>query len=274
MCRWLAYVGAPVLMEELLIKPEHSLIDQSLACELGAEQTNGDGFGVGWYDDQSTPGMYKSVEPAWNDRNLISISKHIRSHLFLAHVRATTGTPIQQTNCHPFQKDEWLFVHNGVIREYERVRRDLAFAVDPALFPRIEGTTDSELMFNLALTFGMSDDPLRALELMTGFVERVGREHDVEHPVQMTLGLSNGQLLYGVRYSSEHRSRTLYHSTDMVALQQINPDLQQFSADARAIVSEPLSEMQEAWEKVPESSAFVIDSGKVSVQPFTPCNPR
>ena len=119
MCRWIAYDGAPLLMEELILKPEHSLIVQSLASTEGAEPTNGDGFGVGWYDDQATPGVYKSIEPAWNDRNLTSLAKHIRSHLFIAHVRATTGTPIQQTNCHPFTKSSWLFVHNGVLAFFQ-----------------------------------------------------------------------------------------------------------------------------------------------------------
>jgi len=270
MCRWIAYVGSPVHMDELILKPEHSLIDQSLASKEGAETTNGDGFGVGWYGDTLEPGLYKSTEPAWNDRNLAELSKHIRSHLFLAHVRATTGTPIQQTNCHPFCHRQWLFVHNGVIRDYHRVRRDLAFAVDPVLFPGIEGTTDSELMFNLALTFGLESDPIVALERMTGFVEDVGRRHNVEHPVQMTLGLSDGKRLFAVRYSSERQSRSLYHSREIAALKELNPKFRKFPDDVHAIVSEPLSEMSEMWERVPESSAVVVDAGTLTVQPFEP----
>lgn len=273
MCRWIAYAGASVPMEELILKPEHSLIDQSLASEQGAETTNGDGFGVGWYGDQPEPGIYKSTEPAWNDRNLAVLSKHISSHLFLAHVRATTGTPIQQTNCHPFGRNSWLFVHNGVIRGYEHIKRDLMFEVDPELFFGIEGTTDSELMFNLALTYGLTREPLAALERMAGFIEDAGRRHGVEFPLQMTLGLSDGSRLCAVRYSSEHQSRSLYHSTSMEALQQINPELERFSRDARAIVSEPLGEMKEAWVRVPESSAVVVESGEVEVLPFTPRPP-
>jgi len=270
MCRWLGYIGEPLLMEELILKPEHSLIDQSLASEQGAETTNGDGFGVGWFGEEPEPGVYKSTEPAWNDRNLVSLCRHIRSHLFLAHVRATTGTPIQQTNCHPFTKDRWLFVHNGLINGFEHVKRDIAFEIDPDLFFGIEGTTDSELMFNLALTYGLRDEPLAALERMTGFIEETGRRKGVEMPVQMTLGLSDGKRLCGVRYSSEHQSRTLYHSASMAALQRINPDLERFSPDTRAIVSEPLGRMSEAWVKVPESSAVIVEGGDIEVRPFTP----
>jgi predicted glutamine amidotransferase len=69
-CRWLAYSGSPVLIKELLLEPQHSLIDQSLHSRLGAETTNGDGFGIGWYGVGESPGVFHSVEPAWNDRNL------------------------------------------------------------------------------------------------------------------------------------------------------------------------------------------------------------
>ena len=102
MCRWLAYTGSPVLMWDLLYKPEHSLIVQSMNSTLGYEPTNGDGFSVGWYGEGDTPGVFRSTEPAWNDRNLAALSAHIRSSCVLAHVRASTGSPVQQTSCHPF----------------------------------------------------------------------------------------------------------------------------------------------------------------------------
>src|SRR5215218_1148781 len=81
MCRWLAYSGSPILLEELLYKPEHSLIDQSLHARLGVETTNGDGFGVGWYDANAyAPAIFRSVEPAWNDRNLREVAALSGAH--------------------------------------------------------------------------------------------------------------------------------------------------------------------------------------------------
>ncbi len=260
-------------MEELILKPEHSLIHQSLASEQGAETTNGDGFGVGWYGDQPEPGVYKSTYPAWNDRNLKELSRHISSHLFLAHVRATTGSPIQQTNCHPFKNGSWLFVHNGLIRGFEHIKRDLVLEIDPDLFFDIEGSTDSELMFYLALTYELHRDPLAAVERMAGFVESAGRRHGVDAPLQMSLGFSDGTRLYAVRYSSERQSRTLYHSTDMEALQHINPDLGQFSSNTRVIVSEPLNDMNGAWAQIPEASAVTVEAGNIEVRPFEPRPP-
>ena len=75
-------------------------------------------------------------------------------------------------------------------------------AVEPALYPCIEGSTDSEVMFYLALTFGLEDDPIGALERMAGFVEAAGHRIDVAEPLQMTVGLSDGERVYAVRYAS------------------------------------------------------------------------
>src|SRR5262245_46812502 len=160
MCRWMVYSGDPLLVEKLLFKPEHSLIEQSLHSRMGATTTNGDGFGIGWYGTGSTPAIFKSVDPAWNDQNLRELSSQAETPLFFAHVRASTGTPVQRSNCHPFRRDNWLWMHNGLVRGFHDLKRDLAFAVDPSLYAAIEGSTDSEMLFFLALTFGLEDDPI------------------------------------------------------------------------------------------------------------------
>ena len=143
MCRWIAYAGGPVYLEELLFKPKHSLIDQSLAACAGETTTNGDGFGVGWYGNGQAPGLYKGIQPAWSDENLLDLASQIKSPMFMAHVRSTTGTAIQRTNCHPFRHGRWLFQHNGAISDFPEVKRDLVLAISPSLFPEISGSTDS-----------------------------------------------------------------------------------------------------------------------------------
>src|SRR5262252_10717719 len=215
MCRWLAYSGSTILIDDLLYKPEHSLIAQSLNSTLGAETTNGDGFGIGWYGVGDTPGVFHSIEPAWNDRNLREVSGHIESGLVFAHIRASSGTPVQQTNCHPFRHGKWLWMHNGVIHEFKEVKRDLVLAVDPSLYPFIEGSTDSEVFFFLALTFGLEDDPPAAVEAAVGLIEDVGRRHGVEQPIQMTVATTDGKRVWGFRYSSVRDSRSLFYSTDV-----------------------------------------------------------
>jgi glutamine amidotransferase len=196
MCRWLAYSGSPILLEELLYKPAHSLIDQSMHARLGATTTNGDGFGVGWYTSGDTPGVFRAVGPAWSDRNLRELAGHVTSPLFLAHIRASTGTAVQQTNCHPFRHGRWLWVHNGMIRDFMQVKRDLVLAVDPSLYPAIEGSADSEVMFFLALTFGLEHDPPTAVERMAGFVEAVAAKQGIKEPLQMTIGTSDGERVW------------------------------------------------------------------------------
>ena len=121
MCRWLAYSGSPVLLDELLLKPRYSLIDQSLHSRFGATTTNGDGLGIGWYGVGETPGVFHCIEPAWNNRNLQELARHIVSPLVFAHIRASTGGAIQQTNCHPFRHGAWLWMHNGLINEFAAV---------------------------------------------------------------------------------------------------------------------------------------------------------
>jgi predicted glutamine amidotransferase len=277
MCRWLAYSGSPVLIEELLYKPEHSLIDQSRHARMGVDTTNGDGFGVGWYDaDAQTPAVFRSIEPAWNDRNLREVAGHVHSPLFLAHIRASTGTAVQQTNCHPFRHGKWLWVHNGLVRDFHLVKRDLALAVDESLYPYMEGSADSETLFYLALTFGLEEDPPKAVERMVGFVEEVGHRHDVEHPIQMTIGTTDGKNVWAFRYSSERKSRTLFYSTDVRTVRELHPErerLQELADESRIIVSEPLGDLPGAWNEVPESSYGVVQEGEDELRPFRPVAP-
>jgi glutamine amidotransferase len=272
-CRWLAYSGTPIRLEDLLLERDRSLIDQSLHSRLGATTTNGDGFGVGWYDDEQLPRLYRSTHPAWNDRNLRELAAAVSSPLFFAHVRAATGTAVQETNTHPFRHGTWLWMHNGLVREFARVRRDLVLAVDESLFPSIEGTTDSEVMFYLALTFGLEDDPVAAVERMVGFVEKTGREQGVELPLQMTVATTDGRTIWAFRYSSEGDSRSLFFSTRMDALKAHYPELVELarlSDETRAIVSEPLGDLEGAWNEVPESHVGIVRPGADELRPFSP----
>src|SRR5689334_20134786 len=272
MCRWLAYSGSPILLQEVLYGGTHSLIDQSLHSRLGAETTNGDGFGIGWYDEEATPGVFRSVEPAWNDENLREITTHLRSHLFFAHIRAAIGSPVQQTNCHPFRHDKWLFMHNGFIDGFAEIKRDMVLAIDPALFPTMAGGTDTEYLFHLALTLGLQDDPPDAVARAIGMVEELGRRRGVKNPFQGTIATSDGEHLWAFRYSSEGKSRSLFFSRDVRTLRDLYPDreiLQQISDDARLIVSEPVGDLPGAWNEVPESSYGVVGFGQDQLLPFS-----
>ncbi|MER7759223.1 class II glutamine amidotransferase [Streptomyces sp. NPDC097619] len=289
MCRWLAYSGTPVLLDDVLYRPAHSLIDQSRHSKLGVETTNGDGFGLGWYGSRNEaasgsgtgsggggrgePSVFRDIGPAWSNRNLREIASYVRSPLFFAHVRASTGTAVQETNCHPFRHGRWLWMHNGAVTDFHRLRRDLCLAVDPALFSAIEGSTDSEVMFYLAVTFGLDQDVPGAVARMAGLVERVGKEHGVEHPLQMTVAVSDGDRLWCFRYSSQGRSRSLFHSARPERLRELHPDLAFLRGvdDAtRLVVSEPLGDLPGAWHELPEGSYTVSPADDADHHPFWP----
>ncbi|MET7736821.1 class II glutamine amidotransferase [Streptomyces sp. NPDC005402] len=275
MCRWIAYSGTPVLLSKVLFEPTHSLIDQSLHSRMGVETTNGDGFGIGWYAENTalTPAVVRDIGPAWNNRNLQEVAHHVRSGLFFAHIRAATGTAVQQSNCHPFRHGRWMWMHNGMINGFRLMRRDLAVAVDPALYPDIEGSTDSELMFCLALTFGLEEDPPGAVARMASLIEEMGHSRGVQHPLQMTIAVADGERVWCFRYSSEGRSRSLYFSTEVATLRALHPDaafLQDISDETRLVVSEPLGELAGAWNEVPENSYGIVQPGRDVLHAFQP----
>ncbi|CAG4893323.1 class II glutamine amidotransferase [Paraburkholderia gardini] len=277
MCRWLAYTGNPIQLETVLFRAEHSLIDQSLHSRMGHTTTNGDGFGIGWYGHPTDiPFRYRCVQPAWSDRNLREAARAVKAPLFMAHIRAATDTPAQETNCHPFRYGRWLFMHNGLIRNYPSVRRDLMMAIDPDLFASVEGSTDSEVMFFLALTFGLELAPIPALERMAAVVEEAGRRHGVEHPLNMTVCATDGEQIVAVRYSSERESRSLFHSTSFRHLRELYPDDARIKAagdDAYLVLSEPLVDLPGAWEEIPESVAIITKGPNIEQYPFTPALP-
>jgi predicted glutamine amidotransferase len=276
MCRWLAYSGAPILMEEVLYGGTNSLVDQSLHSRLGAEPTNGDGFGVGWYGTPDTPGVYRSVEPAWNDENLRELAGHISSPLFFTHIRAAIGSSVQQTNCHPFRHDRWLFMHNGYINEFAKIKRDLILTVDPSLYPEIRGQSDTEVLFFLALTFGLQEDPPAAVEQAIGLVEDIAERYGIPHPFQGTVATTDGQSIWAFRYSSERKSRSLFYTTDIPTLRKLYPNrelFQEVSDNARLIVSEPLGDVAGVWNEVPESSWGVVGPDGEEIRPFRPKAP-
>lgn len=272
----MVYSGGPILVEDLLFKPKYSLIEQSLHSRMGATTTNGDGFGIGWYGDREDPAIFKSVDPAWNDVNLRELTSQVRTPLLFAHVRASTGTPVQRSNCHPFRHGQWLWMHNGAVSGFHELKRDLLFSVDPSLYPDIEGSTDSEALFFLALTFGLKANPVEGVARAVGFVEDLAERHGVANPVQATIATSDGKSVWVFRYSSQHQSRTLFHSTDVTQLRELYPELEvlrMLGDETRLVVSEPLGDLPGAWHEVPESSCGIIQPGADEIRPFVPIRP-
>jgi glutamine amidotransferase len=257
MCRWAAYTGAPIFLEEIVSRPGHSLIHQSHDATESKTTINADGFGVAWYGERDEPGLYRDVYPAWSDPNLRSLTAQVRSRLFLAHVRASTGTATSRNNCHPFAVGRWSFMHNGQIGGYDGFRRDADMMIPEALYPHRRGATDSEALFLVALGEGLDDDPLGALERAVARFETLSRQKGCAPHVRLTAALSNGQRLYAVRYATDDAAPTLYHRWSD-------------SRGGMAVVSEPLETGEGGWVPVPAGSFCVIEGDRVGVATFRP----
>jgi predicted glutamine amidotransferase len=167
-------------------------------------------------------------------------------------------------------------MHNGYLNEYATVKRDLVFAIDPSLFPLIRGQADTEVLFYLALTFGLEEDPPTAVERAIGFVEAVAERHGVPFPFQGTIATTDGENIWAFRYSSEGKSRSLFYTTHVPTLRKMYPErdlFQDLSENARMIVSEPLGDVAGVWNEVPESSYGIVGPERAELRPFRPKAP-
>ena len=255
MCRWAAYIGAPIYLEEIVTAPGQSLIDQSLAAAEGKTPTNGDGFGLAWYGERDAPGLYHDILPAWADDNLRNLAHQVRSGLFLAHVRASTGTTTARTNCHPFAEGRWSFMHNGQAGGYAGFRRRVDMEIDETVYAHRHGTTDSEAIFLMALGDGLERDPKGALERATGRMEAMSREAGVTPHMRMTVAISDSERLHVARYASDAYAPTLYHRR---------------MDRGRVVTSEPLDRTCDDWIEIPPASFATVSADGVEVERFRP----
>ena len=246
MCRWIAYRGRPVFLEDIVSTPEHSLVHQSLHAREAKTETNGDGFGLGWYGERTEPGLYREILPAWSDDNLKSIARHVKASLFFAHVRASTGTATSRTNCHPFAHGDWMFMHNGQIGGYARLRRAIEALIPDDLYGARLGTTDSEALFLMALAGGADQCPVAGMARTLADVRRMMISAGVSEPLRFAAALTNGRDLYAFRYSSDERAPTVY-------LRDGGEDL--------VVVSEPIDGEAGRWRPVPAGHALVALAG-------------
>jgi ergothioneine biosynthesis protein EgtC len=254
MCRFLAYSGVSVFLEDFVASPCHSLIHQSLHAEEAKTGTNGDGFGIGWYGEKAEPGQYREIRPAWSDENLISISKQVRSHLFFAHIRAATGTATTRANCHPFAHGRHLFMHNGQVGGYAAIRRRLEALIPDALYAARVGTTDSEAIFLLALARmaeGLPAGEALAAALNDALV--LMQEAGVREPLRCAAALADGETIHAVRWSSDAKPPTLYvcHRGDSVV-----------------VASEPVDAARDCWQAVPPNALVTVTGGSATVSVF------
>ena len=255
MCRWVAYAGPEIYLEDIIFHQENSIVSQSLSATQSAWVTNGDGFGVAWYSKRTAPGLYKDILPAWNDSNLRSLASHIKTNLFFAHVRATTGTSVSRANCHPFIWNNWAFMHNGKIGNWEACRKDFENLIDSTHYPHREGATDSEALFLVALSHGLINDPVVAMQKTMRDVMRIMDKNGGNEPMRISCALTNGKEMWAFRYSSDDRSPSMYFGSPQTRSSTLAANT------INTIASEPSDSDASHWFKVDERQGIYWANG-------------
>lgn len=211
MCRFIAYVGKPKQVSSLVYQPQYSLLKQSKAGE-GELSTNGDGFGLSWYD-QSRAYRYRSTQPIWNDHNLKTLGEYIHTHCFLAHIRASTVGYVTESNTHPFLHQKDSFVHNGTIRNFSAIKRSLHQLLEDHLYHSIQGQTDSESLFYLIQHFRLQGASLQeAIVRAFSWVKQQQVSQSDASFSRLNIAITDGDQLIATRFASKgQKSLPLYY---------------------------------------------------------------
>ena len=273
MCRFIAYIGAPIRMDDLIIKPKNSLINQSIHAHETDVPLNGDGFGIGWYmpDLDPYPGLYVSVRPAWNEQNLQYLAPKIKSDCIFAHVRAASQGNVNEINCHPFHHDKYLFMHNGDIEGFSKIRRHLLADLSDRAFNCIEGQTDTEHLFavfldNIFKTGKPSLSPeemAEALEKSIHYIADLKVKYNASPDSYINAAVTDGDVMVAIRYvsSPDLQASSLHYSEGSAyecveGMCRMRTDKSELAV---LVVSEPLTSYRHEWKEIPVNNLLMVD---------------
>lgn len=275
MCRFLGYTGSEILLADLISRPPNSLIRQSYKAKERSEPLNGDGFGVGWYSPKicDEPGVFTSITPAWNNKNLLNLADHIISPCFFAHIRAASpGTAVSEANCHPFRRGRYLWMHNGTIEGFDLIKRRLRRSLPDHIYHGLKGDTDSEHAFAVFrnLLEKRTNTPQIAdladvLESTIEQLEEWAREAGIERPSIYNFAVTDGLNMVTERYVSDPQIEpiSLYFSKRGRFQCCEGKSIVTDSDPAEGgiiIASERLTDDRESWTRVAPNHLVLIDS--------------
>jgi predicted glutamine amidotransferase len=248
-------MGDSIALEDIVVKPKHSLLTQSHDATEAKLAVNGDGFGFSWYGNGEDLGLFRDVLPAWSDGNLPSLCRMIRSRLFLAHVRASTCAETARVNCHPFTHGRWTFMHNGQLGNFQSIRRSLEASLPDHLYLKRMGSTDSELIFLMLLAEGLESDATGAIARVLQRLNDVRSHGDA--PARMTCVLSDGRRLIAFRHATDRKAPTLYTKTE-----------EGVGRCGQVLASEPLDGLNAGWKPIPQDRIAIFGAGGAEFLPL------
>lgn len=272
MCRLIAYLGSPIVIDKLLYQPKNSLVNQSISAKEIEEPLNGDGFGIGWYAPEinEAPATFVSVSPAWSNRNLRNLAPKIKTECFVAHVRAASVGEVSESNCHPFQYKNLLMMHNGGVEDFGAIKRIIRDPLNDELYNWIKGQTDSEHIFAYLLNYLFShhksvgpEAVIDAFEHTFADLKKLMDKGGIKEPAYLNMVVTNGLFLVGTRYCTDPKEEplTLYHSEGTRYV--VEDGISQMAAPedndhAVLVVSEKLTDDKD-WALIPPNHFVVVD---------------
>lgn len=274
MCRLVAYLGEPILLDELLYRPKNSLILQSHKAREREEPLNGDGFGVGWYypEISPTPAVFRSITPAWSNLNLQSIARRTRSGCLFSHVRAAThNSRVLEVNCHPFTFGSFLWMHNGHIGGFPLLKRKIVNLLSEERYMAIQGSTDTEHAFALFLDHLRIAENASPFEMKTALLqmlktlEKLSMDNKIAEPSFLNICVTNGNEIVAMRYVSDPTlsAHSLYWSEEGKYTVNVSgtPQLVDTVSSEKGIIisSERLTEREKDWNSIPPNNLVTID---------------
>lgn len=275
MCRLIAYMGHPMLLHDILVKPSNSLISQSMHAQESEHPLNGDGFGLGWYEHSidDVPGLFKSTQPAWNNLNLVNLTSKIKSTLFFAHVRAASQGGVANDNCHPYKYKNLLFMHNGTIHGFQKIKRKIRKVLDDDIYDWIKGQTDSEHFFALFIQTLRDNDLTtenmvsfyKNLKLTINRLRSILKEHDADPLAYLNIAITDGVRTLVCRYVTEPEitARTLHYTVgDKFIYEHGAGHMYPVKEKPGAVLvsSEKLTDYNFEWHAVTQNHCVAIDA--------------
>lgn len=276
MCRLVAYLGQELLLATALVKPKYSLISQSLRARESSILTNGDGFGLGWYTPSISPepALFTSIQPAWNDRNLLNLANKIKAPCFFAHIRAASAGGVSTYNCHPFVQGKWMMMHNGGIHDFNVVKRHLRRLLDDDIYQNLQGETDSEHFFALMMQIAKGRTLTKlsnVADIIQETIERVLElvaTYGTSGPSYFNICLTDGKRLWATRYCSDSSivPESLHYSVGDRFEATADGRYHMLREDERyncvLVTSEKLTSCAGDWQVVPSNHLLMVSQDK------------
>ena len=273
MCRWLIYIGKEITLNEILFNGENSIIKQSYKKTFTPfleepnkrdHEINADGFGIGWYNNTlQEPCLYISTNTPWGDINIRKLSNYITSKFIFAHIRAIKPLSlsiIHEYNCHPFTHRNFMFMHNGDIKNFISFKKKIVNDLKDDVYKIIKGNTDSEFAFAIFLNFLDKETFFDGRQLEINFFKEIVIKtikklvkYGNNIPMSMNFAFTDGNTIICTRYiNNDEEPPSLYF---------------RIMENSAIISSEPV-DYDDNWKYITKNNLVIYSKNTISIEPI------